>query len=235
MPPIGERLKTLMSEQKISAIQLAKLAQVKPSFIYDIIHGKSANPSVVKLSRVAEGLGVDVSALLGKQTAAKLDAAYDTPSFQHAASQGFMEKGSSQQYATISSVIVEAGARPDQPFVLKEETGKSYQFHKSWLKEKLGVKESDLRMITVRGDSMSPSLLPGDVVLIDISTRTPTPPGLFALFDGAGLAIKRLEFIANSKPASMRVMSDNPQYAPFECAMDELRILGRIVWFARQL
>ena len=45
-----------------------------------------------------------------------------------------------------------------------------------------------------------PTLLDGDIVLVDLGRRTPTPPGVFVLYDGMGLVAKRLEHIPNSDP-----------------------------------
>lgn len=50
----------------------------------------------------------------------------------------------------------------------------------------------------VEGDSMMPTLHDGDIVLVDLARRAPTPPGIFVLHDGMGLVAKRLEHIPNS-------------------------------------
>ena len=68
---IGQRLKLEMKKRNISSAQLAKRADVKISFIYDVISGKSANPSTVKLARVAEGLGVSLAELVGSGDATR--------------------------------------------------------------------------------------------------------------------------------------------------------------------
>ena len=34
---------------------------------------------------------------------------------------------------------------------------------------------------------MMPTLHDGDIVLVDLGRRTPTPPGVFVLYDGMGL------------------------------------------------
>lgn len=82
---------------------------------------------------------------------------------------------------------------------------------------------------------MEPSLCAGDMILIDITKKSPTPPGIFVLFDGFGLVTKRLEFISNTNPPAIRIISDNAQYSAYERTIDELHIIGRVVWFAREL
>ena len=38
-----------------------------------------------------------------------------------------------------------------------------------------------------------------------------------------------------SDPPRLRIISDNPRYAPNECAAEKVKIIGRIGWFAREL
>lgn len=65
--------------------------------------------------------------------------------------------------------------------------------------------------------------------------RSPNLPGIFVLLDGMGLVAKRLEHIPNSDPPRVRIISDNPLYAPYEGVADEINVVGRIRWFAREL
>ena len=58
---------------------------------------------------------------------------------------------------------------------------------------------------------------------------------IFILFDGMGLVAKRLEYIPNNDLPKFRVISDNTFYSPYERTADEINIVGRIRWFAREL
>src|SRR5262249_31752815 len=69
-----------------------------------------------------------------------------------------------------------------------------------------------LRFITVLGDSMEPTLQPGQRVLVDTGDRIPTPPGIFVVWDGLGLVVKRVQALAHSEPMRVRITSDNPKY-----------------------
>ena len=75
----------------------------------------------------------------------------------------------------------------------------------------------------------------GDAVLVDMTRRAPNPPGIFVLDDGMGLVAKRLEHIPNSDPPAVRVISDNKHYPEYERTADEIHIVGRIRWFAREI
>src|SRR5437773_8883956 len=86
-----------------------------------------------------------------------------------------------------------------------------------------------------RSWAFAPPLHDGDVVLVDLARRSPTPPGIFVLNDGMGLLAKRLEHIPNSDPPRVRIISDNRFYVPYECTSEEINIIGRIRWFAREI
>jgi transcriptional regulator with XRE-family HTH domain len=230
---IGERLKRIMAERCLSAAQLAKTAEVKPSFIYDIIHGKSTNPSIVKLAHIAHALHVDISALIGEDTE-HIRSPHHESYGKRRRLQLDMPYREGDGYVTISSILSETPDK-DGAFATSTSPEKPYYFHKAWIKEKFGVSANDLRMLFVRGDSMEPTLCAGDIVLIDITKKSPTPPGIFTLFDGFGFVLKRLEFISNTNPPAIRIISDNLQYSAYKRVIDDLHIIGRVVWFAREL
>ena len=94
---------------------------------------------------------------------------------------------------------------------------------------------SSLRLITISGDSMAPTLEDGDMVMVDTGRTSPSPPGIFVLNDGVGLVAKRVDAVPNSFPQQLRLSSDNPAYSNYQRRIDEVRILGRVVWFARSL
>jgi phage repressor protein C with HTH and peptisase S24 domain len=81
----------------------------------------------------------------------------------------------------------------------------------------------------VLGDSMMPTLYPGQKVMVHINDKRPTPPGIFYLWDGMGLVIKRVELIPGSSPPTVRIKSDNPKYESYERTVDEARINGRVI------
>ena len=94
---------------------------------------------------------------------------------------------------------------------------------------------SSLRLITISGDSMAPTLEDGDMLMVDTGRTSPSPPGIFILDDGVGLVAKRVDAVPNSFPQQLRLSSDNPAYSNYQRRIDEVRILGRVVWFARSL
>jgi len=101
-----------------------------------------------------------------------------------------------------------------------------------WLLYSLNARSGNLAAFPVQGDSMSPTLLDGDVVFVDTRIRQPSPPGLFVLADEfGGVIVKRLEVSSGpgDEDIMVRVGSDNPHHMTKELRLDEISIVGRYV------
>jgi phage repressor protein C with HTH and peptisase S24 domain len=104
-----------------------------------------------------------------------------------------------------------------------------YSFPAAGFRQAFGANASEVVVAEVMGDSMLPTLYPGQKVMVHITDRRPTPPGLFYVWDGMGLVIKRIELIPGSNPPTLRIKSDNPKYDTYERTVEEAYINGRII------
>lgn len=104
-----------------------------------------------------------------------------------------------------------------------------YSFPASGFRQAFGANASEVIIAEVRGDSMMPTLYPGQKVMVHIHDRRPTPPGIFYVWDGMGLVIKRVELIPGSNPPTVRIKSDNPKYETYERTVEEAHINGRVI------
>lgn len=87
-----------------------------------------------------------------------------------------------------------------------------------------GVRVTDASVIDVAGDSMVPTLLDGDRVLVDrAATQVPAAGGVFVVRIADELSIKRV-FV---RGGIARLVSDNAGYAAREIAMTEVTVVGR--------
>jgi transcriptional regulator with XRE-family HTH domain len=86
-----------------------------------------------------------------------------------------------------------------------------------------------LRVIHQIGDAMTPTIQPGQCLMVDIDDRQPDPPGLFAVWDGMSVTIRRLEYVPMSSPPMIRVMRDNERYSAQTVPLSDLRVCGRVV------
>jgi phage repressor protein C with HTH and peptisase S24 domain len=217
---LADRLRARCEQLSLNAGQVADLAGINRSFVYDIMRGRSEHPNLERLERVAEVLKVERRWLLHGLG----EVEGDSPILEDP-DQVFVASAS-----VAVSVSMGGGSVVDE-----EEEGKPYHFQRSWIRYKLRAKPADLRIMHVEGDSMLPTLHHGDVVLVDLARRAPTPPGIFVLHDGMGLVAKRLDHIPNTDPPRVRIISDNPLYSPYEGTAEEVNIIGRIRWFAREI
>ncbi len=88
---------------------------------------------------------------------------------------------------------------------------------------------ASLRIIRVHGDSMVPDFQPGERVLVNTDDRLPSPPGVFIVWDGFGLVIKRLEVVPYSEPATVRLISSNANYGTYERPLGDVVVNGRVI------
>ena len=218
--PIGSRLKVEMKKQGFTSAELARHANVLTSFIYDVISGKSTNPSTVKLANIADALGISLTYLVRGEEINHQNPAYGAT------------KGN---YVNVQSIMLSNSAEDSGKIISRENEGFPYYFSKEWIRSHLNTDIDNLRIITINGDGMEPTLHHQDEVLVDISKQTPSPPSIFIIFDGLGLTAKRLEYFTEPSGKRIRIISDNQHYSTYECSISDVTIVGRVVWFSREI
>lgn len=106
-------------------------------------------------------------------------------------------------------------------------------FPRAWLAALTDAVPSMLVFARGRGDSMMPTLIDGDIVLIDKSqTNFYQQDVLWALTMGDAAMIKRLRVRPSGRIA---ILSDNPTVPQDEVASNEIRIIGRVVFIGRRM
>ncbi len=108
-------------------------------------------------------------------------------------------------------------------------------FRKYWIRLHLRTDPKSLSVVKVTGDSMEGVLFDGDNVLVDHSRNQPGN-GLYVLRIGEELIVKRTQTLPGNH---LLVSSANEAYQPFELNLaDEtsgVEIIGKVVWFGRQI
>ena len=102
-------------------------------------------------------------------------------------------------------------------------------FRKDWLR-RLGLQTRQLALVRADGDSMQPTINDGDALLIDTSKRHLTDGHIYVMRINDELRAKRLQRLVDG---SVRVSSDNAIYTDEvidASDLDQLHILGRVVW-----
>ncbi|GAA0673473.1 phage repressor protein C with HTH and peptisase S24 domain [Sphingomonas insulae] len=97
------------------------------------------------------------------------------------------------------------------------------------LASRLGLRDGQAAIVRVRGDSMEPGLVDGDLIVVDRARRTPDARGaVFVVRIDDAVMVKRVRR-GRGKPM---VTSDNPAAA----AVPEgaVEVIGRVVWLMRE-
>ena len=105
-------------------------------------------------------------------------------------------------------------------------------FDLTWLSE---ITRSPPEMLFIArglGDSMMPTLLDNDTLIVDRAQRTITQQDrIWAVSYGELGMIKRVRRLPSGQ---YLLMSDNPSIGPIEATPDEVHVVGRIVWIGRK-
>lgn len=102
-------------------------------------------------------------------------------------------------------------------------------FPETYLRNELKVGVKSIIIEEIIGDSMSPTYLPGDKVIVDLAQNRLVSDTVYAISDGySEPQIKRLQRVPFSNPAQVIIISDNPNLQKFTVELEQLRIIGRV-------
>jgi phage repressor protein C with HTH and peptisase S24 domain len=93
-----------------------------------------------------------------------------------------------------------------------------------------------LLIFTGQGESMEPTLLRSDLLMIDTGTRSPTVSDqIWAFHYAGGGMIKRLRRIRDEGRDRFLILSDNPNVPPQPAEIEEVHVIGKLVWVGRRM
>lgn len=215
MTTLSERLTALMAEKGLSQAELARMIGVKQPSIFKILSGQTLNPK--NILEIATALNVDPHWL-------KTGEGDPDPSYR------IVEVSEPQNPNTVRIDIldVEASAGNGAYLSPTEQGLLSQEFDLTFFRQQFGRADAKyLKLITVKGDSMAPTLESGDLLYVDISENYFAADGLYVFtFDGQTF-IKRLQKVGKE----MLVISDNPTYKEWTFTQDDdVFIHGRVIF-----
>src|SRR5687768_18422005 len=120
--------------------------------------------------------------------------------------------------------------------VVSEELGKPYfAFDDRWLKALTSTPAASLSIVRVEGDSMSPTLNPGDEILVDLGDcGDPLRDGIYVIRVDDSVVVKRLALHPMGRRVT--VQSDNSAYPDWpDCDIDDIHCIGRVIWAGRKV
>lgn len=229
---IGERLKQLMKEQNLTANALAERSGVPQPTISRIINGSHGDPRTRTLERLASALNLSVRHLRepGAADFVFVDESAD------GSETGLLAEIKST-YSKISPSKVQI---PKLAAVPSMGVGESFAYDgdqiidvlpvsREWIERTIKCKPDNLRVITGSGDSMHPTFINGDLLLVDISKAKVDVDGVYVLSAHERLFIKR---VRQRMDGSFEVSSDNPTVKTVDILNGdhEIQVHGRVVW-----
>jgi phage repressor protein C with HTH and peptisase S24 domain len=208
-----ERLNELARERGVSLAALSRMIGRNPSYLQQFITKGSPKKLEEEDRKLLAGFfGVEESEL-----GARADISYDS---------GSAKKG---DWVDVPRLPLDASAGPGA-LAAGELPFDAFRFSTRWLREQ-GLQAGQLSAIAVAGDSMEPLLRDGDEILVD---RTPRPlrDGVHVVRLGEALHVKRVQA---GRPGELVLISENEAYPPVAVSLDDVDVIGRVVWKSGRL
>lgn len=201
-----QRLLVLSRERHVSLSELSRLIGRNPSYLQQFVRkGSPRKLEETDRSTLAQFFGVDES-----QLGAPEENSSDAESGGEWVDVPRLELGVSAGLGAVSS---------------GEEAIGTFRFSRRWLRDQ-GFQPSALSAVAVIGDSMEPTLRDGDEILVDRSSQA-LRDGVHVVRLDSALLVKR---VGTGLPGRAVLISDNRSYAPIEVALEDLQVIGRVVW-----
>lgn len=221
---IAAQVRWRMGKAGLNPKSLSKEASLNETYVRDILVGKSKNPRSRELGQLAKALKCSADDLKTPLPEEHMGNTADLPT---------PPPDTDDDYVEIAYLYLRPGMGGGGYEDLNDAV--MVRFPRRLIRDQLGARPEDIRVVEVEGPSMEPMLESGDQVLVNIAKRNPSQPGIFCLWDGFGIVCKLVERIRNTDPPKVRIISANPVFQPEELTEEEAHIIGRVVWFARKL
>jgi phage repressor protein C with HTH and peptisase S24 domain len=218
---VGERIDERLKKLGISQAELARRVKVSQPTINALIKG--GNTTSKHLHRIAAELETSPAYLAGETDD-------DAPTgIAPSALEALAEK---LDLAVIPELELGYSMGGGAIFDQYEHRG-VVPFQRTWLRSMMRGSFDDLFVARGEGDSMQPTLLDGDIVLIDSSQRDVRQQDrIWAISYGDLGMIKR---VRRRPDGTYLLLSDNSTVPPIECADEEMHVVGRVIWIGRRI
>jgi phage repressor protein C with HTH and peptisase S24 domain len=192
----GETLERLATEQGVSLSELSRLIGRNLAYLQQFVRRGTPRRLAERDRQVlAQFLGVDEE-LLGGAPREKLVAV---------------------PYLTIAASAGRGRLAGEERAIRHEEfTGRMLR--------DLGMSPAAASLIDAVGDSMVPTILPGDRLLVDRNDVKSAPTGIFVIRRDEELLVKRI----GRDGKALLLLSENADYPPIRCMPGEVAVIGRV-------
>lgn len=236
-PPVALRLKQLREEAGISVREMAQRIGKSPSS-----YGHYENPSRFKSEYLPLDLARQLAAAFGKKTQATkvlmlaglpTEAAIVETAEPKTTPQRVEPGETPPDDSSLVPVYDVQASAGHGSYVGYETATHSLAFPPEYLAKLTSSSPKNLAIISVKGDSMEPTLLDDDIVLLDGSKTDLGYDGLFVVDFEDKLHVKRIG--RGSKRGFVQIISDNPLFPAQEWPINEVRAVGKVLWYGRRV
>ena len=214
--PFGARFRELRSRLGLTQEQIARRLGVTTA-TYNRYEKGHRDPSASLLQRMA-GLapGVNAEWLLNGQ--------------------GAMYGSEAEQDAAPALMRVPALGSAFSPEDLeKAPPSAAVAFGRDWIRQELKCDPSRVFLMDMGGDSMAPTLLPGEMLLVRRQEREPIGDGIHVLNVGGAIQVRRLQWVSTD---ALEAVADNPLYKSRTLSSAEAArsgiVIGRVLWSGKR-
>ena len=207
---LRKRILQAKDEYGLSVAEIARRAGLKYDNVRDLLRRPDSTTSVENATRIAKALGITEDAPL-----VRVEHEDPTP------------EGS----ALIPVYEVFASAGPGA-VVEHEPHSHSLAFPPDYLRSITSVSPKFLAIISVKGDSMEPTLPHGSIVMLDMSKQSLGYDGLFVIRIDDTLHVKRIG--RSAQAGNVLIISDNPRHRDLDMPVERIEPVGKVLWYGRE-
>lgn len=216
-----ERVKEAMDEAGYKTqSSVAQALGITQGAVSEILSGKTQNTRL--LPKLADLLGVSIPWLLGTSDSKTPERAED-----------FYKNAAREMDAVLIQETDIRYGMGGGGFGDGTLHGTPVAFPREWLRPLIKADFDQLFIAHATGDSMSPTLADGDVVIVDrAQNRLSDQDSIWCIALGDLCMIKRVRIMPNG---GYQINSDNPTVPPLTAYDGELHVIGRVIWSGRRM
>ncbi len=225
---LGKNIKKAIGSSGKNQVEFSRLIGVQPQGLNRWIRGEVA-PSYESLVKIAISANVSLDWLLTGE--GEMLAKESAPNSSELQSQ---TEHATDCYAYLPLYDMSASAGGGFCATDQEEVKTLLAFKKDWIHTELLAKPEELFLVHVEGESMTPVLNPGDVILVKKQDGAPVKDGIHVVRLDDVILVKRVQRLPGGK---IKISSDNKAYEPYTLdltQMDNFAVIGRVVWAGRR-
>jgi len=210
------RIDKLIAEKGITRNILAKEVEGLNHNSFNAWIKRGTIPNGEIIANIADYFDVDIAYLLGRTDIKKLPAEVNPFSFRD-----------TFQLEILGSI--KAGYNGE---LVEEFSGERFPVPNEVMK---GRRLEDLFALRVKGDSMYPTLLDGDIVILERMPSVPSGSMAAIIYDGDEVTIKKVSYVTGEDWFDM--IPINPEYKTKRIEgsdLEECRVLGKVIYSFRK-